>query len=171
MILRIVGIRELSFFVGRETRAGSVELRSQNCGAARTSQRSLSHAARQSVPNLARSALTPSLITEQAFALARYTPNMLSKGRVERLVPTGPTVASAVAVDASHVRVSFDGRHFADLKVRSSATSSAGSQEIHGDGTQHSGGIIRSAARDLYTDFDNGVKTAAWSVKVHVQGR
>jgi hypothetical protein len=91
--------------------------------------------------------------------------------QTRRSLPYAPPSASAVAIDAKRIKVSFDGRHFALLFVRDSTAKQTESTPINAYAGIDSGGVVWTTAADVYCDFSDGIKTVATHVKIHVQGR
>jgi hypothetical protein len=84
-------------------------------------------------------------------------------------LPPGPIVASVVATDPGHVKLSFDGRHFDYVLVCNQGHHDC--QRAYGDGTERSHDVVEFSDRTLCLTFTNGIKSVAWEVPSDVQGR
>ncbi len=122
----------------------------------------------------------PEEVSEIGIPITRHLERHLSSIRVtyrgltdtRKALPGGPITADVSAIDATHLKVTFDCSHFTELRIyefNSRDTAKFSKAPVYCDAP-----IVERSDRnvsDVYIDFEDGVKTVAHLVKFHVKGR
>ncbi len=87
-----------------------------------------------------------------------------------RALPYSPPAGEAIQVDKDTVRFTFDGTRFASVTLRP-GTAKYPASSISSNATSASTGLANITTPDVYVDFDDGLRTIARAVKLHVKGR